>query len=141
MDKAGEPLSDCAETAARELVGSLDCEPDDLHGDLTAAVWRLSELGAAAIPALAGALVDGGDMTRLRAGRVVELVLSRRHGFVPGRGFPSLADEEAMRAEWDAVGGYRPDAPRPERAAAAQRWTEWAQRAGQLARDARNSCL
>jgi hypothetical protein len=104
---------------------TLNVGADPLHADRTPAVEALGRMGLRAVPALLDRLVDENEMTRLRAQRALELVLSRRHGFIPGRGFPSPACEAAMRAEWQTNGDYHYDAPATVRCAAVERWRAW----------------
>ena len=70
-------------------------------------------------------LESAGETTRLRAQRVLEGVT---RGWVAER-VPSRplarADARAWAALWEAMGGYRWDAPPEERAAAVARWRAW----------------
>jgi HEAT repeat protein len=104
---------------------TLNDAADELHLDMTPSVQALGEMGLKAAPALLELLLHDDEMTRLHAQRALELILSRRHGFRPGRGFPSRAAEEAMRAEWRANGDYDYSAEPEARARAMERWREW----------------
>ena len=102
----------------------LDAAPDPMHGDLTPAVNALGAMGPPAVRAVLGALADGERLTRLHAQRVLEDVVSRSHGFVPGQGFPSPGDDRAAAEELTAL-GYDFDADPDERTAAVARVREW----------------
>ncbi len=106
----------------RALVAALDDGASPAHLDVTPAVTALAALGRRAVPALLGALASESEMTRLHAQRALEGILEREHGFVPGRGFPTPADEEALRAEWRANGSYDYAAEPAARAAAIALW-------------------
>ena len=106
------------------LVRALDDDPDPLHLDMTPAVQALGEIGIDAVPALAGALESPSEDTRLRAQRALEAVVQRRHGFAPGRGFPSERAEQDAREELARI-GYDHESEPPERAAAIERLRVW----------------
>jgi HEAT repeat protein len=111
--------------AQTACLATLNDAADELHLDMTPSVQALGEMGLKAAPALLELLLHDDEMTRLHAQRALELILSRRHGFRPGRGFPSRAAEEAMRAEWRANGDYDYSAEPEARARAVERWREW----------------
>jgi len=102
----------------------LDAAPDPMHGDLTPAVNALGAMGPPAVRAVLGALADGERITRLHAQRVLEDVVSRSHGFVPGRGFAAPDDDRAAAEEVRSL-GYDFDAGPEDRAAAVARIREW----------------
>jgi len=79
------------------LLAAIDDDPDPLHLDMTPAVRALGDVGDRAVPPLLDLLLADSDETRLHAQRALELIVYRRHGFEPGRGFPSAADERAAR--------------------------------------------
>ena len=117
-------------SAVDACLSALNDDPDPLHSDQTPAVQALGALGLAAVPGLLDRMNAADDMTRLRAQRAFELVLGRRHGFQPGRGFPSPQAEAAMRAEWSAHGNYAYDASAARRGKAIQKWRQWLTTAG-----------
>lgn len=106
----------------RALMAALDDGASPAHADITPAVTALAALGRRAVPALLDALASESEMTRLHAQRALEGILEREHGFVPGRGFPTPADEEALRAELRANGSYDYAAEPAARAAAIALW-------------------
>jgi HEAT repeat protein len=106
------------------LVRGLDDDPDPLHLDMTPAVHALGEVGVEAVPALAGALEAPSEDTRLRAQRALEAIVQRRHGFVPGQGFPGERAEQDARDELAKI-GYDSGAEPSERAAAIERLRDW----------------
>jgi hypothetical protein len=59
-------------------------------------------------------------MTRLHAQRAVEQAIYSRHGFRPGQGFPTAADDQRAGEELRAI-GYRYDAEPAAREAAIER--------------------
>ncbi len=122
LGRLGDPD---AVTALARTIGDA---PDPLHADMTPSVDGLGRLGLGAVPSVLGLLMDPGELSRLRAQRALELIVSRRHGFRAGQGFPSPAAEEQMRAEWTANGDYRYDAASQDRAAAVAKWRAWAAR-------------
>lgn len=124
LARIGDPL------AVQACLNALNDDPDPLHNDQTPAVQALGTLGLAAVPGLLDRMASHDAMTRLRAQRAFELVLSRRHGFVPGRGFETPAGEAAMRAEWQARGDYDHHASSAQRAQSIDQWRHWLAGAG-----------
>lgn len=118
-------------SAVDACLSALNDDPDPMHNDQTPAVQALGSLGLAAASGLLDRMTAVDDMTRLRAQRAFELVLGRRHGFQPGRGFPSPQAEAAMRAEWSAHGNYAYDASAARRGKAIQQWRQWLTTAGE----------
>jgi HEAT repeat protein len=108
--------------ALRACLRTLDDAPDELHGDMTPAVNALARFGMRAVPPLLDLLLDTRPMTRLHAQRALEGIVDRRHGFVPGQGFPSHAAEDAARDEWRANGNYGYDADEASRRASVAAW-------------------
>ncbi len=106
-------------------LNALNDDPDPLHNDQTPAVQALGALGLRAVPGLLERMGSDDALTRLRAQRAFELVLGRRHGFVPGQGFDTPAGEAAMRAEWQAQGDYDHGAPPARRTQAIAQWRQW----------------
>ena len=117
--RANDPaaLSACLKT--------LNDAPDLTHLDMTPAVESLSEMGLEAVPPLLDLLMDDDEMTRLHAQRALEGIVYRRHGFQSGRGFPTPADEQDVRNEWQSNGSYDYAAPVAARAAAVEKWRTW----------------
>jgi HEAT repeat protein len=112
--------------AVTAFVQTLGDAPDPLHADMTSSVDGLGRLGLTAVPSIIDLLMDPDKLIRLRAQRALELIMSRRHGFRDGEGFPSPAAEEEMRKEWRANGDYRYDAASQKRATAVAKWRGWA---------------
>ncbi len=82
-------------------------------------------MGLKAAPPLLDLLMTDDELTRLHAQRALEMILSRRHGFVPGQGYPSPEAEEAMRSEWHANGNYDYAADANARSESVAKWREW----------------
>lgn len=112
--------------ALAAFVQTIGDAPDPAHADMTSSVEGLGRMGLVAVSSLIELLMDPDQLTRLRAQRALELLVSRRHGFRAGHGFPSPAAEQAMTAEWRSNGGYCYDASHEERAAAVLKWRRWA---------------
>jgi HEAT repeat protein len=110
--------------AVDALIRTIDDAPDPMHLDSTPAVGALGALGLKTVPPLLDLLDAPEQLTRLHAQRAFEHAVYRRHGFVPGRGFPDDAAEEAARNDLSAS-GYDYDAEPAERAAAIQRLRAW----------------
>lgn len=108
---------------------TLNDAADELHLDVTPSVQTLGGMGLKAVPSLLDLLMDEHDTTRLRAQRALELMLSLRHGFVPGRGYPSPEAENGMRSEWRANGDYDYSAAARDRAVSVEKWHRWLTRA------------
>jgi HEAT repeat protein len=99
--------------------------PDILHLDITPAVGALSDFGLKAVPALLEFLMHEDEMTRLHAQRALELIVDKRHGFRPGKGFPTVEAEEQARAEWVNNGNYNYLEDKNTRRAAVEKLREW----------------
>jgi HEAT repeat protein len=104
---------------------TLNDAADELHLDRTPSVEALGMMGLQAVPLLLDALMDNDEMTRLHAQRALELLLSRRHGFHPGQGFPSTEATEGMRTEWQNLGDYDFTADEQHRGDAIAKWRRW----------------
>ena len=109
----------------REAIKTLSVAADELHLDITPAVTALSDMGIIAVPALLELLTNDAEMTRLHAQRALELFINKRHGFIPGQGFPSPKDEQAARNEWQGNGNYDYNADEQSRAASIAKWQQW----------------
>lgn len=103
---------------------TLDDAPDELHLDQTPAVRTLIAMGERAVPGILEAMLSEDDVTRLHAQRALEGIVYRRHGFLPGAGFPSAEAEEAARGEWRHHGDYAHDASPADRDAAVRAWRD-----------------
>lgn len=112
-------------TAMAASLQTLNDAADELHLDMTPAVRSLGEMGLKAMPPLLDLLMKDDEMTRLHAQRALEMILSRRHGLVPGEGYPSPEAEEAMRSEWRANGSYDYSADANARSESVAKWREW----------------
>jgi hypothetical protein len=92
---------------------------------MTPAVFALGEMGISALPSLLDLFMDENEGTRLHAQRAVEQIMMRRHGFLPGQGFPEAAAEERFRAQWRANGNYDYSAGAALRSDAVEKWHRW----------------
>lgn len=95
------------------LIQTLNDLPDILHHPATLATHLLMGYGAAALPRVMPLLKADDLATRQRAWLVV-------HGIVTG--MPDTAGGSSLS---QALGGYRPDAPKTERDTAAERGQAW----------------
>ena len=118
-------MAKTSKAAIAKLVHTLDDHPNPLHSDITPSVEQLIEVGLPGGAAVVDLLDSPNGRTRLHAQRVVEGVVMRRNGWVPGHGFPDRSDEEKTRQLLKANGDYRWDAPAEQRAAATAKWREW----------------
>jgi HEAT repeat protein len=104
---------------------TLNDAADALHIDMTPSVQALGAMGLKVVPPLLELLTHQDELTRLRSQRALELILSRRHGFEPGHGFPSEAAAESTRAQWRANGDYDYRADANSRSASVALWRRW----------------
>lgn len=111
--------------AMAACVQTLNDAADKLHLDRTPSVEALGTMGLQAVPLLLDALMDNNEVTRLHAQRALELILSRRHGFRAGQGFPSTEAAEMMRTEWQHLGDYDFAADVQRRGDAVAKWRRW----------------
>ncbi len=115
----GDPQAQAA------AIATLNDAPDELHLDSTPSVTTLGAMGLKVVPAVLDLLMSEDEMTRLHAQRVLEKILATHHGMVAGKGFPSAAAEQAMRAEWSANGNYGYSAPVDTRRTSVEKWRAW----------------
>lgn len=111
--------------ALKACLQTLNDAPDPLHLDITPAVTALADLGFMAVPSLLSLLNNEDKLTRLHAQRALEIVISKRHGFVQGQGFPSSEAEKGARAEWIENGDYDYRADKTSRTASIAKWQRW----------------
>ncbi len=97
----------------------------EAHLDISPAVIALADMGLVAVPSLLKLLIHDDEMTRLHSQRALEILINKRHGFIPGQGFISHEDENKARAEWLANGDYDYSADSASRIAAIARWQQW----------------
>ncbi len=95
------------------LVQTLNDLPDVLHHPATLATHLLTGYGAAALPQVMPLLKADDLATRQRAWLVVQSIVAR------------MPDAPARSSLSQALGGYRTDAPKAERDAAAERGRAW----------------
>ena len=111
--------------ALEATLKTLNDAPDELHLDMTPAVDTLGDMGIVAVPALLDLLMSEESITRLHAQQALEQILSFRHGFQPGQGFPTPEDEAATLTEWRENGNYDYTADVDKRANAVAKWRKW----------------
>ena len=108
------------------LVATLDDDADHLHADITPSVLALSRRGADGALAVLPALDASGDLTRLRAQRVVEAIAATYNGWSRGQGYVDGAlGEERVRALLRENGSYDWRAPRDQRQRSIELWRRW----------------
>jgi HEAT repeat protein len=95
------------------LLRTIDDYPDLLREPDTLATDGLVDLGPTVLPAVAPLLKSPNRMTRARAFLVIRRLADR----LPGG--------EDWKPLWESLGRYDPDAPPPQRDAAADRWQAW----------------
>lgn len=123
LARAGDPR------ATDACIRALDDAPDELHSDMTPAVGALATIGLSAVPFLLDIMRDGDETSRLHAQRALELIVSRREGWVAGAGYPDRDSEEAVRHLWHENGDYHYAADAEWRHRAVDRWRQWFQQA------------
>ena len=112
-----------------DLVRTIDESPDPLHVDFTPSVIILSELGPAAAQAVLDLLDAPEFLTRKHAQRVLEGVVMRLHGWVPGRGYPDAQSGQKMTQDLlKANGDYDPNSSPGDRRKAIEKWRQWLRR-------------
>jgi HEAT repeat protein len=111
--------------AIAALLRTLNDAADELHLDRTPSVEALGESGPKTMPLLVDLLMDENEMTRLHSQRALELIVSGRYGFRPGRGFPSSEAAEKMRTQWQNNGDYDYAANAQRRMKAVAKWRRW----------------
>lgn len=118
-------LSSAEAAHIEQLVANLDLDSDPLHMDITPAVLELSSLGFEIIPYLQTPLLSADEMTRLHAQRALELMLSRRLGFVAGQGWTRPEGEQMLRALWARNGSYDWQEAAAARKRSVALWMQW----------------
>jgi len=114
----------------RAAVSLLDSVMVDYYGTMTplnqlASVHALGEMGIEAIAPLLELMSSGKRDTRMHAQRALEMIVARRFGFRPGRGFPDVNAESAARRVWVDNGGYEFSANAGDRNASIVLWRRW----------------
>jgi hypothetical protein len=116
-------------SALAACLQTLDDGVDELHGDMTPSVDSLGQIGLPAVPALLDRMESAGEITRLHAQRALERIIDVRHGFRPGKGYPSEQASRQAKDEWRANGNYDYAADAAARAEAVAAWRRWLERA------------
>ena len=99
--------------ALEALLRTIDDYPDILREPDTLSTDGLTDLGPAVLPRVVPLLKAPGLMTRARAFLVVRRLV------------PRLAAAYDWQQLWVELGRYLPDAPQPQRDAAADQWIAW----------------
>jgi HEAT repeat protein len=107
------------------LLATLNDGADALHIDMTPSVQSLGEMGLAAAMRLLDNLTADDMTTRLHAQRALEIIVNKRYGFQPGRGFPDPAAEGQAASAWRDHGDYDYTAGGTARERAASRLRAW----------------
>lgn len=111
-----------------KLIRTLDEDPDPLHSDITPSVLRLNEIGIPAAKAVLDLLDASEFLTRKRAQRVLEGVVMRIHGWVPGQGYPDAQSGQKKTQDLlKANGNYDPNSSSSDRRKAIEKWRQWLQ--------------
>jgi hypothetical protein len=111
-----------------DLVRTIDTNPDWLHAGYTPSVHKLIEVGDPAIPRMLDLMLLDGDfpsMTRENAQTVLNGILSKKCGFVSGRGWSESNGSDRANALWASLGNLDWKAPLDERERAVKLWREW----------------
>jgi len=104
------------------------------HG-YTPAVDRLIKIGIPSLLPCLDAIADGDEDTRDHAALVIGDIMSKLHGFVPGKGYPdeefgSSQMQKDLRALILSLGYLRNDDPPEKRAQAIVKWRKWIKEEG-----------
>lgn len=109
----------------KALVRSINDDPDRLHLDYTPSVFRLIQEGLLGATAVLNLLDSPEFLTRKRAQRVLEGVIKKENGWLPGRGYKDPDGEARTAAVLNANGSYQADAPVKKRKQAIDKWRFW----------------
>jgi hypothetical protein len=113
-----------------EIIKQINANPVLLHGDLTPAVEKLSEIGRPALyDGVLELLLSDDVATRQHAARVLYMVLLFEAGWKYGTGWPPELNPHEMDSEikelWKSNGDYSEDAPFEARKASYEKWKQW----------------
>ena len=108
------------------LVSKIDEYPNPAHSDYTPAVYRLTEIGPRALPAVLPLLLSEDPDTREHGQRAAAGIMMYEYGFRFGVGWPNREANAAFERTWQQVGPLNEDDPLEVRQAAIKAWTEWA---------------
>ena len=128
LDNANESEESTAALKERidSLIDRIDVDADILHSDYTQSVFELSELGIPAMEAVLPLLNSDNSDTRLHAQRVLEGVVSRMYGYIPGLGSSHNPEgEETARNIIESMGYDWQDATLEHREEAIANWKNW----------------
>lgn len=128
MSKMMDSLAQENGNDIEKLIRTIDENPDPLHSDFTSSVLRLIELGPPAAKAVLDLLDAPEFLTRKHAQRVLEGVVMRLHGWVPGRGYPDAQSGQKKTHDLlKANGNYDPNSSSSDRRKAIEKWRQWLQ--------------
>jgi HEAT repeat protein len=113
------------EDALQACLSTIDDNPDPLHLDWTPSAHALGDMGLKAVAPLLDLMGSTNRDTRMHAQRGLEMIVTRRFGFQPGRGFPDPKAEKSVHRLLQANGGYDFAANARRRNAAIARWRRW----------------
>jgi HEAT repeat protein len=119
LARIGDPNAPAA------LARTLNDAPDQLHWDMTPAVYSLGQMGLRALPELLDLLMDDDELTRLRAQRALERINDQLHESQPGHESSGGKPEDPATVRWRTNGNYDYAADVASRAAAVEKWREW----------------
>lgn len=126
MYRKMDPLAQEKSNDIEKLIRTIDENPDPLHGDFTPSVLKLSELGIPGAKAVLDLLDAPEFLTRKHAQRVLEGVVMRLHGWVPGRGYPDAhSGQKKTQDLLKANGNYDPNSSSSDRRKAIEKWRQW----------------
>jgi hypothetical protein len=108
-----------------QLAEHLSEGPFRLHGDLTPAVLRLSEIGPVVLPRMFEIMVGDRADHRVHAQSVIKRVSQQMYGFTPGKGWQRDEDAAQWLTMWKANGSLRWDDSYDERLRSVTLWRNW----------------
>jgi HEAT repeat protein len=113
------------EDALQACLSTIDDNPDPLHLDSTPSAHALGDMGLKAVAPLLDLMGSADRDTRMHAQRALELLIARRFGFQPGRGFLDSNAQKAVHRLWQANDDYDFAASAERRDAAIDHWRRW----------------
>jgi hypothetical protein len=111
----------------RELIRTINDQPDPLHWDYTASVLALIHEGEPALLPVLEVPYSGDYFTRTRICSAAEGILQTMYGWELGRGWKDRAREKEFRSLLKQLGELDPESTPDAWKQTIARWQKWAQ--------------